>query len=148
MTFVLRLNLLKYCLGFFGLLFNQGKRLKSAPRPGHNRFLGLSAGGPNLNSPSRTVLLASWLAFTTLIGLAYESNLRAYLMAIDYEPPINTNEVRRFDDVSVSYGLHKISPSGFGEKWPTTVLSGEVAVLRALQEFSGSFPEGVSESGR
>ena len=41
---------------------------------------------------SRKVFLATWFYCGTLILYFYECNLRAYLLKIDYEPAINTEE--------------------------------------------------------
>ena len=51
----------------------------------------LAATMPAFKPNTSFFLLSAWMAFVFIITSSYECNLRAYLMAVDFEPPIDSD---------------------------------------------------------
>ena len=68
------------------------KKSAHFPLPTHHTAFALIKSGRR--SRFLDIFLVSWLFFSMVYIFAYECNLRAYLMAVDFEEPIETDQER------------------------------------------------------
>ena len=97
----------------------------------------LADDNPDLKASSR-ILVASWLTFVFFVDAVFESNLRAYLVSVDFEPEIN-------NDYDI-YNLRKVPRLNISSYFSSLGENKEGLVLGMTPRKQNSFGESMSWS--
>ncbi len=104
-----------YIFAIWKAQFNQSSKLLKVNVIDWLTFYKYAGGNIETNVPLR-IFMAFWLIYCFFILAAYECNLRAYLLSIDYEQPINDEN----DIINQGYKLFLPAGTGFPQLFLTS----------------------------